>query len=230
MPPVGAARAGLLSGRDAIPDTLMFQNPIYQFWAGGLGTSDGTSPVEFPEVLDGLPNASANGDPTYNADYSGLQFIDYDGNDTHDWNPDSKLPTGSSATLSIFVVYYTTDNKTIQELAGYGSDDVGLTVGSDYGIQTSSHNDVKGGNPPQDTLDTAGFSYDVGSGSVEVFGGGSSAASGSTSAALDDQNHGIGYDADNSDRYVSGGIAEVVICDAIESSTDYSTFHSDRTS
>lgn len=215
------------------PDTSMFQSPIYQFWAGDYGGSDGDSPVPFPEVLAGLSDASAAGGPTYNADYNGLEVIDYDGtDDAHDWTADGQLPTASDAQVSIFVVFYTTTNSSFQRLSGYGTDDVGATLYNDgsYALQTGGGNDVTGGSYPTNQLDTMGITYDVGTGDVEVYGGGSSTAvaTGSTSAALGDSNHGHARRASNNDLYLSGGIAEIVYCDVLESGSAYADFHTDR--
>lgn len=223
---------GRTVGGTDIPDSVaMFDNPIYDWFAGAYDGSEGDQPVAYPERLAGLSDATAVNTPSFDADYDGTGYsaIGYDSSepDYHQYSADDNLPTGSDAKLSIFSAYYTTTNSQNQHISGYGSDDLGLTLRSSgsYGIQTRPHKDVNGGSYPTGSIDTTGFTYDVASGDVVVYGGGSSVATGSTSATLDDTGRYHGYDATANSHAFEGGILEIVYCNTIESLSNYQSFH-----
>jgi len=212
------------------PDTSMFQSPIYQFFPNSAGFTDGQSPVPYPEVLAGLPDATAVDNPSYDADFNGLGLIDYDGNDGHNWTSDGQLPTASDSQVSIFVLYFTTTNSSFQRLSGYSTAGPSLSSDGAYRFQNGPSFDVFGGSYPTNQLDTTGVTYDAATDAVEVYGGGASApvATGSSVWSLQDTNRGHGYEASNNGLFLSGGIGEIVYCNTVESGTAYANFHSDR--
>jgi hypothetical protein len=98
-----------VSGRslthDLIPDIDMSNSPIYQFYANKAGESEGTI-FAYPEVLSGLSDATAVGDPLIQRNISDgdgdtWDASKYDGtDDSHDWVSDSQLPVNDE-TFSI---------------------------------------------------------------------------------------------------------------------------------
>jgi len=215
-----------------IPDLSMFQSPLYQFSAAGISAPDGSSPVEFNESLNNVGSTTASGDPTFNSDFNntGTATVDYDGNDYHIWPSDNQLPTGSSATLSIFVTYYTNTASDEVGLAGYDGLYPALRANGTYGYFTNgTANATTGASYPTGTLDTMGVTYDVGAGSVVIYGGGSEISTESESVDMTDANRAFGYVDFFGSNFLDGGIHEVVFCDTIESTSDYQTYHNERT-
>lgn len=107
--PWGGTDYGLHDGLElsAIPDTSMFQSPIYQ-WAAvdGIDVSDGEPTSSWDDALSGL-TASATNTPTYQSDQSGFEAVDYQSAepDHHLFGSDGQLPTGGSPVSFAGTVY-----------------------------------------------------------------------------------------------------------------------------
>jgi len=226
----------LFEDRPDIPDTSMFQSPIYQWYPGNAGFSDGDSSVDYPEVLAGLGDATAQGDPTYNSEYSntGTSTIDYDGGsdgsgDYHTWSGDASLPTGSTDKLSMFAVFYT-DNTDFEAISGFNGNMI--AAGGSYALFLNGVKDKTGGSISTGTLDTIGATLNFDTGDVELYGGGDSTPVSSDSGLSlsngDTEHSHASYEASGNNFKLTGGIAEIVYSDAIESGSAYEQFHNDR--
>jgi len=212
--------------------TSMFQSPIYQFTASEINAQDGTSPVNYPEVLAGLPDATTTTDPTFRASFktTGLQAVEYDSNDFHNVSTDSQIPNNGEQ-ISIFVLYFNTANQQ-NGLAAFGNTGEAFleadTTNNEYRVNVSGANSFSGGSAPLDQLTTMGFAYDDSSNQGELFGNGVSAATASTS--IDMSSHNLDIGGGNTSKPPSGAIMELIVCDTKESLTAYQQYHNDRTS
>lgn len=218
-----------------LPDIGMFQDPLYQFWAGGYDGSDGDSPVPLPEVLAGLSDATAVGGPTYQADQSGLEAILYDGaDDGHDWSPDSQLPLGSDP-WSFVMLIYPNSGSGAHTMLSYGAANSaeridyrlnGGTIqadlfGSGVVIQSSS-------TYPTNQFITAMVTHDGSGNYAAMLNGSSDNTNSGTTPNLSDANHSIGYRAQGDQNYSDAYIAEAVVSGTNESEQAFSDFHDDR--
>jgi len=235
-PPIGGVRSGLYGAEvSAIPDNSMFQDPIYQFWGGLIDSSDGESPVDYPEGLAGLADASAVGSPTYRADQNGFAAVEYDpddgDDDGHDWTPDSQLPTGGSAVSGVMLVYL--DSSQDHALLSWGSSNSG--EGFHFGVD-SNNNPILAlfglsntfGSTSASTGQWITLGFTLSDGSTEIYLNGVSDATGSQSVNIQDDNHSIGYRRPIGDLHSDAFIAELIICAGDESEQAFSDYHSNR--
>jgi len=228
----GFVSAGTFS---AIPDTSMFQSPIYQWYAGLIDASDGTSPIDYPEGLAGLNDATAVGSPTFRESDLSKPAVEYDpndgDNDGHDWTPDSDLPTGDSQ-FSIFgLVQVPSDNTAMLTTWGNDSTDESafLRTNGDGTVQGGHWaNNVKtSGTITTGTLQTIGVSYDQSQTQVGINGSFDNSIS-QSGANVQNQNHSLGYRGIRNDQYFDGYIVEAIVCDVGESDTVFTNYHNDR--
>lgn len=229
----GSLRNVSVGTAPAIPDSGMFQSPIYQFWAGGLDETDGTGSVPYPEVLADLPDATAVGGPIYRADQSGFEAVEYDGvDDGHDWSPDSNIPTGSDS-FSWAALAYLQDTDNNNQFIGYGDF---FNAGESNLLNTTGENlrhDLGGGESlsggstlPTGEFITVGVSYD-GSTRTLYFNGSQDGSDNPPTPSVTDEMHTIGYRS-NGSLYTDGFITEIILSDSAESDTAYSDYHNDR--
>ena len=234
--PLGASRAGLMSvAVDDIPDSDMFQNPIYQFFAGSIEDSDGTSPVDYPEVLAELEDASAVDSPTFRADQDGFKAVEYDGSgDKHEWTPNEDIPTGSDP-LSVAALVYHRDSNTLMRAFSYGEENEGRAFAlgvEDGNVETQNFGADSGiigsSTAPSGDWITIGAKH-TGSNDLDVYLNGDVDGSGSSSHDHDraNANHEIGDYIGRGDFW-DGFIAEIVVCDGDESDQAFADYHNDR--
>jgi len=220
----------LWSGGPNIPDSDMFQSPIYQWWGAEIAASDGASPVDWPESLADLSDAAAVNDPTKQTQ-SGFESVLYDGaTDGHSWDSDSKLPTGGSA-HSLAALIYPLDTTGFNTIVswGQGSEGDGMYFTVDdgtlnYGVWAS--NQINSGTISSDSWQTVGARAK--DGDQEIFINGSAVGSVNNSLNLLDANHSIGYREINNQQYFDGYIAEVIVSAEFESAQAFSDYHNDR--
>ena len=235
IPGVSEVRAG--DGRvffegDAIPDIGMFQSPIYQFWPGEYEGDDGDSPFELPEVLAGLADASAEGDPTYREDFNGFETADLDGtDDAFEWDPDSQIPLGDDPHSIVALFYPRDDSSGDQNIIGWGTDNADEIT--EFRIRDGNINhhvwegDVSGGSINTNEWNTAGLSYD--GNTTELYLNGSfSNDRDFGSLSVVDQNHAIGFRSFRTENYLDAGVAEIIVSDVAEPASTFNDFHEDR--
>ena len=226
--PLGSARVGMLGSGVAIPDTSMFQNPIYQWWAAeGIEVNDGTEATDWTDQVATLTASAAQGSPTYRSNQSGFEAVEYDGNDGHNWTPDSALPTGTSGVSAVALFFVPSSATGIEICAGHDTVNFGRDGGS-YATVVQGGDNAVGGSVPIGQWDTVGYSYD---GSEFItYGGGSSVASVSRSPSLSATDGAIGYRKNTGDFFLSGFVAEVVYSANAEPASTFSAYHNDRLS
>jgi hypothetical protein len=217
----------------AIPDSGMFQSPLYQYTAvAGLEASDGQTADNWTEQLAGVGDATAVGDPLYRADKSGFEAVEYDGtDDEHNFPSDDNLPTGSSPVSFAATVYANSAHD--GEVAYYGTEATGERVAfalqSDNTVRLNVNAGVnaQGGSYQTDYFITVGGVLSTNR--SEVYLNGSSVGTGgAASHSLVDANRYIGGDAGNVGWYLDGAIYDLLICDAEESDQAFSDYHTDR--
>lgn len=242
MAPIGSALRTVSSEawRDAIPDSGVFQSPIYQFWAGEIEASDGTSPVDFPEVLGGLSDATAVGGPTYRNNQSGFETAEYDGTeDAHDFTADSQMPTGNSEVSVACLIYIDSFPSSGAsnifwfgtEQGGTENDALDLRLISSGSIEWNIWGDpspISWSGASAGGWITVGGSYGGSDGGLTIYGNGSSIESGSAGADIVGPDGSIGYRYTSGDRHGDIFVAEVVVSDTEEPAQSFSDYHSDR--
>jgi len=228
----GQANGAYADALSAIPDSGMFQSPIYQFWAGEADESDGTSGFGFPEVLAGLSDASASGGPIYREDQAGFAAGEYDGvDDGHDFTPDADLPTGDDP-WSFAALAYIRDGSGTNGIVGWGAsgaDDQSmlLRVNGGDAEQIVWGTAVTGDPVPTGEWITLGGTYD--GSTMEVLSQGSLDNSTSISGLnIQDQDHALAYRPSNNDAFLDGFLSEVIVSDVAETESAFSDFHNDR--
>ena len=226
-------------GIDAIPDSDIFQNPIYRYDYSSVGVSDETSPFDVPESLAGLNDATAEGSPIFREDQEGVAAGEYDGiDDGHNADSDSNTPTGTDAVSMAALVYvrsFDSNNCIYNYGPGSSGDTVNLNVRDDGRVLFR----VNGGDFV--TADSSTGLFETGQwvtvgGSLfsdgqdgEVFYNGDQvgATSGEDTPDLQNESHSIGYNRGDNDEYSDAFIADVIICDGREVESAYSEYHSE---
>ena len=219
----------------AIPDTSMFQNAVYQWWGESIDASDSTSPVDWPESLAGLSDASAVGSPTKTTQ-SGFEAVEYDptdgDEDYHTFNPDNQFPTGDSA-FAIFALAYLPSSLDDDAIFAYGDNSItggAISFRIDSGnvdILRSQDGGYSGGSPETGQWVTLGTAYD-GNGSQDIGFGGTFGTNISVTWDLRDQNHAIGYYLPSGIQALNATLAEVIYCNGDETDQAFSDYHNDR--
>jgi len=215
----------------AIPDTSMFQSPIYQWTGAAIGSSDGTAPVDWPESLAGLSDASAVNSPEKQTQ-SGKEAVLYDpaGPDYHTFTPDAQLPTGAEAFSIAATVYF---NSTNAQNATYWGDFTDNQMNS-FGIGSGGtlehaffNNDITGSTPATGQFITIGVRYDGSNRKLYLNGSGDGSDS-PGSVNVQDTNHALAYRLANSERPLDGYAHDIVVCDVAESDQAFADYHNDR--
>jgi len=226
-----------------IPDSGMFQSPIYQWASSAINASDGASPVDWPESLAALGDASAVGTPTYRSDEAGFEAVEYEASNDegHNWNSDSQLPTGTGP-LSIAATIYVKSISGLHTIISWGESAldqdpdgtlrIALLAQDSDGVRlNASGNDVDafGGSISTGQWITVGGSLDESSG--EVYLNGSNVGSDSSpdfTRSITDGSESLGYVADRDDFYLDAYVYDIVVSDVKESDQAFSDYHNDR--
>jgi len=219
----------------AIPDTSMFQSPVYQFWAGAISANDGDSPVPFPEGLAGLSDASADGSPTFRADRGGFAAVEYDttdgDDDGHDWSGDSQMPSGDDQ-FSIFALAWLKSGSGKHNIVSWGQPSSGEGVYLSFNSGSVQASIWGGANPTGASISTGqwvtiGAIYNQSA--LAVLSNGSQDNSESQSGLnLQDANQALGYRGFNGDEWSDIYLQEAIVCDTAEAESAFSDYHSDR--
>jgi len=218
----------------AIPDTSMFQSPLYQFSAAKLNVADGTTGVTFPETLAGLSDPTVVGGPTFRENQDGFKAIEFDGSDHHEWTPDSNLPTGADPHSWAALVYLPAlPSGEKFTVCGYGAGNTNETTtiqfdGFDSGklLSTFFSGDIVGSVPSTNQWITVGVSYD-GSNRTLYLDGSPDNSDSPGPINVQNANHTIAKAPFGGNR-LDGFIAEVILCDAAESDQAFSDYHANR--
>ena len=215
----------------AIPDSDIFQDPIYRWVAGeGIGSNDGEEASTWQDKLASI-TASSTGSPTYRENQDGIEAVEYDDDtdDGHDWSGDADLPTGDDE-FSIIVLMYKDDYSDQQQAVIWGEGNDGEAVSirarsdnvelQSFGVDSASWTDV-----PTGEWITAMGTHDGSTG--RIFGNGDTSEKDAMSPSYDlqDNNHAIGYNRVSDDGYFNGFIADVIISGTEESASDFETYH-----
>jgi len=216
-----------------IPDTSMFQNPIYQWTAqAGIGVSDGSEASSWDDQLASL-TASSVGNPLFRADQAGFEAVEYDGSDdAHNYTSNADAPTGQSA-LSFAALVYINDVTVNNSIASYGpiNDSEGFELSIEDGNVRADlffQGLAESGNPSANAWLTVGGSLGT-DGTVKAYLNGSSVATDDQgNPNLTQSNESLGYRRPDNSRHLNGFIAEVIVCAAEESSQAFSDYDTDR--
>ena len=220
----------------AIPDSGIFQSPLYRFSYDDVDEPDGASPFDIPETLSGLPDATADGSPIYREDQEGAAAGEYDGvDDGHDWEPDASMPTGSDAVSIAALVYWDGSGGDRPCIASWGDsnpDDNNTLFfrirdadGGEITFETASGGffQAEGTAAPSNEWITVGGSVDTNSGEVYL--------NGSEVGSDSDPDHNISNDlhtiarrVDGDDRY-GGFIGDIIISDTNEPESAFQEYH-----
>ena len=217
----------------AIPDTSMFQSPLYQFTADLIGDADGET-VDFPEAIADLSDATAVNNPTFREDQDGYPAVEYDreNEDAHDWTPDSQLPTGDDSHSIAALVHPRVGEQMV--VFAYGDDEeeseTRLEVDDSGELRHDffNNNTDSGDETVNDSeWNTIGMSYD-GSERTLFINGESVSTDTAGSVNVDDVNHAIARWRANDSRYFDGFISEVILSSDGESASAFEDYHNDR--
>jgi len=218
--------AGL--GASAIPDTSMLSSPQYHFWAGDSGAGGGNT-TPFPEVLAGLSDATASGDPTLNKSFNGYDGIRYDGNDYHDFSGDGSV--GSTPWTVLIVVYADgwAQSGNVEGFYGFGSSSL---ITDTNGAISAKSTDTSDPGFTSATLNTSQWTtvgITVTGSSADHYVNGSFDFNGSFSDSSTPENSFARIaEPDFGNSLTDVYVREMVISDADETDAAVSDFHNDR--
>ena len=230
--PIGAARAGIVGGGIAIPDSGMFQSLIYQYWAGAYNGTDGDSPFNLPEVLTDS-TATAVGAPVFRADQAGFAAAEYDGTDDGHDALTGQLPTGAVSVSFAALVYVPTAHTGRVFAYGDGSDGGSalMAVRDDNTVEATvpggSYSFATGGSYPTGEWMTIGASFDTDTADA-VLNGSFVATDGGSQYNISNQSAGIAYSGFDTSFWFDGFVSEVVISNAAEPEQAFSDYHTNR--
>jgi hypothetical protein len=217
-----------------IPDSGMFQSPLYQYTAvEGLSASDGQTASNWTEQLAGAGDATAVGDPLYRTDQGGFEAVEYDGfDDGHDYPSDGNLPTGGDS-ASFAATIYVKSASSLQNVVGYGTINSGDGVflfldGSKVRVNASGGTtNAQGGSLSTGQWITVGGVFATND--AEAYLNGSSVAT-DTAASFSpsDSDRSIAYRAADNNLYADIYVYDLVICDARESDQAFSDYDTNR--
>jgi hypothetical protein len=206
----------------------MLSSPQYQFWAGDSGAGDGNT-TAFPEVLAGLSDATASGNPTLNEAFSGYDGIVYDGNDYHEISGNGSV--SSTPWTVLMVVYADNWGDSGGNEAFYGFDTSSLLVQTDGSI---SANSSATGDPGSTTATlntsawtTVGISVD-GSDADHYVNGSFDFTGSFTDTSTPEATFSRIADGDTGNSLTNVYVNEMVISDVDETNQAVSDFHNDR--
>jgi len=221
-----------------IPDTSMFQSPLFQFTAvAGLSASDGNTASNWTEQLSSLGDATVEGAPTFRSDKDGFPAVEYDGvDDAHNLPTSGRnLPSGDSVVSFAATIYAPATATNFDYVFDYGNGADGQNPS--FGLKDSEvfasifggGNVARGGNYPTGEWITIGGV--AATDDLEAYLNGSSVATNtntSENADFKDTNGGIGYSSAVDSSFSNVFVFDVVICDARESDQAFSDYHQDR--
>jgi len=220
-----------ISAATAIPDSGMFQSPIYQWSVTQLsGVNDGDI-IDFPEVLGGLSDATAVNDPVYRSDQGGYPAVEYGGsNDGHDWSPDSQFPTGTEPfSVAVTMWLQGSDEETMYNVGNIttnAGNAIALSVRSGNLEWVGEGDNLVGSSIPTGQLVTVGARSD--GSNRKIYNNGSPDGNDSVSVNLDSVAHALGYRRGRDTGYLDGFLIDVIVCDVSESDQAFSDYHDDR--
>jgi hypothetical protein len=218
-----------------IPDSGMFQSPIYQYTAvAGLNASDGGTADNWTEQLAGAGDATTTFAPVYRADQSGFESVEYDGTDDgHDFPSDGQLPTGTGP-VSFAATIYMKDTSGINTIAFYGNastndavlfsiDDGAVRLGL-FGTSTGR---VNAGSVSSGQWVTVGGTITLND--TEAYVNGASVGTDTNASPnLKDANRAIGYRPTDNNLYSDMYLHDIIISDARESDQAFSDYDTNR--
>ena len=216
----------------AIPDSGMFQDPIYQYWAGSYDGGDGDSPFDYPEVLTDS-TATAVGAPFFRADQSGFTAGEYDGiDDGHDALT-GQLPTGAVGVSMAALVYVPTAHR--GRVFSYGDGNVGSSIALgvrgdntvEATVQGSSYSFATGGTYSTGEWITIGASFNSDTAN-SVLNGSFVATDGGDTYNISNQDAGIAYRGFASLDWFDGYVAEIIVSATNEPEQAFADYHNDR--
>ena len=218
----------------ALPDTGMFQSATYQWWAGLIDNPNDTSPVDFPEGLAGLEDASAVSSPTFKSDQEGVAGVEYDTNDAHDWIADDQMPTGDDD-FSIACLMWFNSVEDAENIISWGPEN----TAERFALRTRDGNvealswdipDSQGSTTiPLNQWVTIGCSFT--DGSMDVVLNGSFDGNADPNPNFVSSDHAIGRNRVRDGRYLDNAfIAEIILSTATETESAFSNYHDDRMS
>jgi len=222
--------SSVLAG-DAIPDTSMFNSPIYQWAGNAIDKSDGTSPVDWPVSIADLSDATAVGSPTKTTQ-SNKQVVEYDpsnDNDAHHWSSDADIPTGSDSFSWAATVWFQSGGD--HTIASFGNSSDGESQG--FGLNNGKlYHFFFGGTFNGSTVSTGQFTtigvrYDGSNRKLYLNGSGDGTDT-PGSQSVKDTNHSLGYFKANNTNYCDAYVYDIVLCDAAESDQAFTDYHNDR--
>jgi len=232
----GQANGAYADALSAIPDSGMFQSPLYQYTSvEGLDASDGQTADDWTEQLAGAGDATAVGGPVYRADQAGFAAVEYDGtDDAHDFPTDGQLPTGSTEVSFAATIYIKSAHTSSVVDYGDGTGNgtyVELRIQSDNTVRfltAQATADAEGGNYSAGTWATTGGSLSPSQ--ADVYLNGSNVGTDSDPGTIDllDQDRAIAYRGYNNDNFADIYLYDLVISDAKESDQAFSDYHQDR--
>jgi len=218
-----------------IPDSGMFQNPIYQWTApSGLGVSDGATASSWTDQLTGI-DASATGSPLYQNDQAGFEAVEYDGTDDgHEFPSDANLPTGTDSVSFAATLY--AKSKHNCDIVSYGNADnggeyVALRLQNDGTIRltvASNFGNVQGGSYTTGSWITVGGSLSLSQVDGYLNGSNIGTDTNVTSYNLQDADRGFGFRSYYNDNYADIYLYDLVLCAGKESDQAFSDYHSAR--
>jgi len=232
------ARYGLYSRTSAIRDTSMFQSPIYQWTAVGLGLSQGDTVDPFVDELSSV-SASAVNSPTFESDQSGLEAVGYQSGDTdhHTIPSDGQLPTGGNPVSVAATVYLpsgadgclfgygnSTQDQSVELQLHTNGDGTGFIRVETWkgSIRAISSNYFEG-----QWLTVGGWISDANGG--QTFLNGSPAGSDSNGTLnQQDANRAIGYRTWSNNLPIDAYLHDLVVCASEESDQAFADYHNDR--
>ena len=228
IPGVSEVRSG--DGRvffDAIPDSGMFQDPIYQWWgAAGVDNTDWTD--QLAEIT-----ASAVGSPN-NQEIDGFEAWDYDGvDDAHNWSSDSQFPTGGED-VSVAALVQLKDASDRHTITWWGDDNNHERIQfrfDDANVEAAIRGEpFASGSTTVSTNEyvTVGFSLSNDPDLRVYLNGSEDASATDGDVNVQDTNHAIGYDRANSSDFGEINVAEVIVSSAQETEQAFSDYHNDR--
>lgn len=225
-----SAYARLTEANTGVKNLSMFNSPIYHFTAEAIDKTDGTTGVEFPEIISDTTTTPING-PVYRSNQAGLPAVEYtsSNNQAHNFSPDNQLPTGSQSFSAVVTFYKKSDTESAAWHWGNNTDDSynHMNLRANDVRHEYFFNDIPGGTMVNGEWKTAGAKYD-GSTTTLFFDGSNVGSQNSGSVSVDDVDHSIGYRRSNNDRYADIYLYELAISDQVESDSAFQEYHNSR--
>jgi hypothetical protein len=211
-----------------IPDTSMFQSPLYQWFAGTVEASAGDEATTLPDEIS-EQDGSAIGSPTYRPDQLSLETVEADGNDDgYTYSPTSNHPSGDDTWSIASTVQVVSDGYFIwwgeradKQLVNLEFDSGTLAL-DNYGVGSATTT------LPYDQLVTIGARYDGSDTKVYVNGGENTGTNNVGTLDVKNTNHSIAFDADSNSNFCGVYIHELIISNSSESDQAFADYHNTR--